>query len=144
MNRTLILFSCAAVLLQACVKDDAKTSSSTGSSGAETAISSPSGTTPAPSAVRVEIAPSLERSCRQICDRTRQLKCANVDKCFPNCLAMGSATPCTDEVLGFYECLVGQPLQNWECAPDGVAAIRKGLCNAEQGRTIACMETKLH
>jgi hypothetical protein len=56
---------------------------------------------------------------------------------------MGSQTPCTDEMLGFFQCLVGQPLQNWECAPDGVAAIRKGLCQGEQSRTVACMQEKM-
>jgi hypothetical protein len=95
------------------------------------------------SAARMEVAPGVERACRQICDRSRQLNCNSVDKCLPNCMAMGSATPCTNEIQDFYRCLVGQPVQNWECAPDGVAAIRAGFCDSEQGRTVVCMETKM-
>ena len=129
--------------LPACVKSDPPDPSST---EPRPARASPPGSAVAARAVgaaRIEITPSVERSCRQICDRSVLLRCASVDKCLPNCLAMGSATPCTDEILRFYDCLVAQPVQNWECAPDGVAAIKRGLCDAEQGRTVACMEAKL-
>jgi hypothetical protein len=127
----------------ACVKDDPNASAA--ESSAPPPSVKPAQASPANlAAQRIEIAPSLERSCRQICDRSLQLQCASADKCLPNCLAMGSATPCSDEMLGFYQCLIAQPVQNWECAPDGVAAIRRGLCGAEQERTVACMESKMH
>ena len=90
-----------------------------------------------------DVSPDIERSCRQICDRSRRLQCANTDKCMPNCLAMAQATPCSSEMRSLYECLKGQPIQNWECAPDGVAAIREGFCDGEQGRTVACMQAKM-
>jgi hypothetical protein len=93
--------------------------------------------------VQVDVPPSLERSCREICDRSRRLNCENVAKCMPNCLAMGSLTPCTEQISAFYRCLVGEPLQHWDCAPDGVAAIRNGFCDREQGATAACMEAKM-
>jgi hypothetical protein len=99
--------------------------------------------TPPSGVARVEVSQSLERSCREICDRSRRLNCENVAKCMPNCLAMGSLTPCTAEVSSFYDCLVSQPPQNWSCAPDGVAAIRAGYCDKEQGETVACMEAKM-
>ena len=98
---------------------------------------------PSSSMLRVEIPPALEGSCRQICERSRQLNCENAAKCMPNCLAMGSVTPCTAQILRFYGCLVGHPLRDWTCAEDGVAAIREGLCDEEQGQTVACMEAKM-
>jgi hypothetical protein len=93
--------------------------------------------------VRVEVPPELEQTCRRMCDRSVQLKCGNAAKCLPNCFAMASATPCTKEMLAMYQCLVGQPLDNWECAPDGVAAIKKGLCYEQQAAAVACMEAKM-
>ena len=95
------------------------------------------------SATPFDVSLEIERSCRQICDRSRRLQCAKTDKCMPNCLAMAKATPCSSEMHTLYECLKEQPIQNWECAPDGVAAIRDGFCDAEQGRTVACMQAKM-
>jgi hypothetical protein len=60
----------------------------------------------------------------------------------PNCLAMAVGTPCTDEFAALYACLVKEPPERWECAEDGVAAIRDGFCEKEQERAVGCMETK--
>jgi hypothetical protein len=98
---------------------------------------------PSAASGRIEVAPSLERSCREICGKSTQLGCQNASKCMPNCLAMGSVTPCTKEMLGFYQCLASQPAKNWECAPDGVAAIKAGFCDAEQAQTVACMKSSM-
>jgi hypothetical protein len=46
-------------------------------------------------------------------------------------------------MLRFYGCLVAEPLEHWECAPEGVAAIRDGFCQAEQRATVTCMEAKM-
>jgi hypothetical protein len=91
----------------------------------------------------VQIPASLERSCREICERSSRLNCENTPKCMPNCLAMGSVTPCTREMTAFYRCLVAEPLPHWQCAPNGVAAIQPGFCDDEQRRTVACMEAKM-
>jgi hypothetical protein len=129
-----------------CTQSETATQSSTSglaASGGATLVGS-SSAAPGASIARVEVPVSLERSCREICDRSRRLNCENVNKCMPNCLAMGSLTPCTDKITGLYQCLVGQPVQNWKCAPDGVAAIQPGFCDKEQGETVACMEAKMH
>lgn len=60
-----------------------------------------------------------------------------------NCIAMASVTPCSEALQSLYRCLVDQPLTHWECAEDGVAAIRDGFCDAEQGQAAACMEAKM-
>jgi hypothetical protein len=114
-----------------------------GTSGSDSAQNAVDGRASAAPITRVEISPSLERSCRTICDHSRRLGCENTAKCLPNCRAMGSATPCTEPILAMYQCLVAQPVQNWECAPDGVAAIRVGFCDAEQGQAVACMKAKM-
>jgi hypothetical protein len=44
--------------------------------------------------------------------------------------------------LAFYQCLVPQPIKNWECDEEGVAAIKPGICDKEQERAIQCMQAK--
>jgi hypothetical protein len=107
---------------------------------------------PAPSAAaapapRIELptpeaARAVERSCTSICDRSRALKCARANDCMPDCLAMAVGTPCADEFASLYRCLVKEPDAHWECADDGVAAIREGFCEKEQEKSVSCMEAK--
>jgi hypothetical protein len=100
----------------------------------------------APAAVpmgRLDVSPALERSCREICDRSHELRCAHAAQCMPNCMAGASMTPCNEPMATFYRCLVHHPVQNWQCGRDGVAAIREGFCDREQGEAVACMEAKM-
>ncbi len=132
--------------LSACTRGEARANaeggaSPTGSVGAQTSALGTSAVSSSGSLAPVS--QNLQRACKDICDRSRRLKCTHVDECLPNCIAMASATPCSEEVAVFYECLNRQPLQNWECAEDGVAAIRDGFCNKEQGRAVGCMEAKM-
>jgi hypothetical protein len=82
--------------------------------------------------------------CSSICSRSNELHCKHPETCLPNCLAMQAATPCGREFAGFYACLVGQPVAHFECDEEsGVAQIRDGYCDAEQERTVACMNEKM-
>jgi hypothetical protein len=96
---------------------------------------------PAPD--RVPVASVTQRDCDAICEHSRELGCKNAGDCMRNCMAMGALTPCTEPVAALYRCLVAQPTKNWECDEDGVAAIRQGFCDKEQGKTVACMEEKM-
>jgi hypothetical protein len=132
--------------VQACVKDAPADSSPSESASIGAA---PSRTDPSVDAgvstpnVRVEVSFDLERSCREICDRSRVLQCSNLSKCMPNCLGMGSLTPCSEPMQAFFQCLRKQPVANWQCAPEGVAAIRDGFCDKEQAETVQCMQAKM-
>lgn len=84
----------------------------------------------------------VKDSCASICERSHVLRCTNADQCLVNCVGAGTGTPCNAEFLAFYQCLVPQPIANWECAEDGVAAIKPGICNKEQERAVRCMESK--
>jgi hypothetical protein len=86
---------------------------------------------------------ATDRRCTDICERSRLLKCDHPEACKPNCMAMASLTPCSEEFVSFHKCLVGEPPQHWECAEDGVAAIRDGFCEAEQKRAANCMTAKM-
>jgi hypothetical protein len=39
--------------------------------------------------------------------------------------------------------MLREPIDHWECAEDGMGAIRDGYCNEEQGQAVACMEQKM-
>jgi hypothetical protein len=100
---------------------------------------------PAPLAARsaessIGVGRGIEHACDNICSRSRALKCPHVEECLPNCLGMASVTPCKPQFLAFYECLLEKPSKDWECSEDGVAAIRPGLCEREQGDAVACLE----
>ncbi len=83
---------------------------------------------------------ALTDTCARICENSRKLKCKSAGECEPNCLGMGSIRPCVDPVAALYTCLEKQPLERWECAEDGVAAIRVGYCDREQAAAVSCME----
>jgi hypothetical protein len=98
---------------------------------------------PQGSAATVLAASSIVSTCSEICRRSQELRCKNAHECEPNCRAMAALKPCRESVSALFGCLVRQPLTNWECAEDGVAAIREGFCEAEQARAVGCMEDKL-
>lgn len=128
--------------VQACVRDapaDSSPSESASISRGDPSVEAGVTTQNVP----VEVSFDLERSCREICDRSRVLQCSNLPKCMPNCLAMGSLTPCSEPMQAFFQCLRKQPVANWNCAPDGVAAIRDGFCDKEQAETVHCMQAKM-
>jgi len=107
-------------------------------------VSSPAAA-PAPTAsvnITVGAARDLENSCIGICQHSRALKCAHADECMKNCIAMAAGTPCMGEFTAFYGCLSKEPAEHWECAEDGIAAIREGYCEKEQERVAACMDAK--
>jgi hypothetical protein len=87
--------------------------------------------------------PVVRDACRSICERSRQLQCKNTRECLSNCLGMASLTPCSEPISQFFQCLVGEPLEHWECDEDGIGSIREGYCDSEQARAVSCAETKL-
>ena len=144
--------------LTACVRGEEPTAAGSGSFTASARPSTVAAPRPSPSAsplaiqakapgrdadTRSVVAPEVAQACTDVCARSRELKCAHANECRPQCLAMASLTPCGDPMLAFYRCLTTQPTKNWECADDGVAAIRDGFCDKEQGQVVACMQARM-
>jgi hypothetical protein len=96
----------------------------------------------ASSSVRAAKIDDVKNACTSICERSQVLRCLHADECLVNCVAAGSGTPCNAEFQAFYQCLVPQPIKNWECDEDGVASIKPGNCDKEQERAIQCMAAK--
>jgi hypothetical protein len=112
-------------------------------SQAEPAPAANSTATAATSSVpRAPLPLAVTEACTSICERSKVLKCKNADECLGECVTAATGTPCNAEFQAFYRCLVPQPAHNWECAEDGIAAIKPGLCDEQQERAIQCMEAK--
>jgi len=129
----------------ACAKDKREDSAVVASSrpALSAQAAAPSSRAPAPGAV-IEQATvhAIEKSCTSICERSQKLKCAHAADCQKGCIGMAIGTPCSEQFSGLYTCLLGEPVEHWECGEDGIAALREGYCNKEQEQTVTCMETK--
>jgi hypothetical protein len=88
--------------------------------------------------------PDIRSTCTKICEHSRVLRCQNASECELNCVAMATGTPCNSEFRALYGCLLQQPAANWECAEDGIAAVREGFCEAQQQSAVSCMQAKAH
>jgi len=53
---------------------------------------------------------------------------------------MAKIPGCTTQFERLYACLAAEPLAHWECAEDGVGAIRDGYCEKEQAAAVGCVE----
>ena len=87
---------------------------------------------------------ATRKSCAVLCERSVALKCKNPEGCLPNCLAMGSATPCNEPMSALFSCLVKADISRFECDDEtGFAQIREGYCEQEQASATRCLEAKL-
>lgn len=79
-------------------------------------------------------------ACDKICSRSRELRCPREALCLQGCAEMAQVPGCAPQFERLYACLASQPLSHWECAEDGVGAIRDGYCEKEQGAAAGCVE----
>jgi hypothetical protein len=86
--------------------------------------------------------PQLTASCDELCAHTKPLKCPRQDQCKASCVAMGNIPACADAFATLYGCLVHERIEHWECAEDGIAAIRDGYCESEQSAASRCLEAR--
>jgi len=84
----------------------------------------------------------LRAACDEICGRSRALACARKEDCLQGCFDMAGIEGCTAAFERLYSCLAAEPVAHWECAEDGVAAIRDGYCEKEQAGAARCVEAK--
>lgn len=53
------------------------------------------------------------------------------------CASMTSGI-CSKEIGAALECFSKQPVEHWECGPEGLPAIKSGYCEAEQAASAEC------
>lgn len=83
------------------------------------------------------------RKCEEICRIPAPLHCSHQDECLHGCESMATGPICKAEVNRMYDCLLRQPVQNWECDENGVGAIRDPFCDKEQAAAVKCIEANL-
>jgi hypothetical protein len=83
------------------------------------------------------------KKCDDICRIAEPLRCKNAAECKPRCQSMAALPVCKAEVASLFDCLIRQPIKNWECDEDGIGAIRDPLCGREQSGLASCVETNL-
>ena len=58
------------------------------------------------------------------------------------CLQMAGVPGCSQPFEQLYSCLAAEPVAHWECAEDGMGAIRDGYCEKEQSAAANCTAGK--
>jgi len=83
------------------------------------------------------------RKCEAICRIPVPLGCNHQDECVHGCESMATGPICKAEMSRMYDCLLRQPVENWECDENGVGAIRDPFCGKEQAAAVKCIEANL-
>lgn len=77
--------------------------------------------------------------CRTMCSHARELGCTGLSHCSESCAELLAAPECKAQLDVALGCMVREPREHWTCNEDGLASIRDGYCNAEQGAYIECL-----
>lgn len=78
--------------------------------------------------------------CERLCAHTAPLACSAHADCSASCVEMGtSAEACAPKLDTFMRCLVSRPLSDFECDDDGIASVKDGPCDVEQGAVAQCL-----
>jgi len=77
--------------------------------------------------------------CDTLCSRATELKCRAASACPAACREMYNQPTCQAEMRAALACFVSHPVTDWECDEDGMAAIKNGICDAEQGNVVSCI-----
>lgn len=78
--------------------------------------------------------------CERVCAHTAPLACSEQAECAASCAEMHrSVQTCKPKLEVFLRCLVSRPLTDFECDDDGIASIKDGPCDLEQGAVAQCL-----
>jgi hypothetical protein len=80
-------------------------------------------------------------SCATICEVTRPLACTKTADCVASCREMQGVTACKGEMASLLRCFAREPIAHWECNAEGEAALKNGICNAEQRLLVTCAQS---
>lgn len=80
--------------------------------------------------------------CPSLCVHTARQRCgAGERECLTACEQMLDAPICTELIQAAYRCMAAQGNDAFECGDDGIAAIKDGLCDQEQGAVARCLRS---
>ena len=84
--------------------------------------------------------PSDASICESMCEHSRSLACAAASRCAESCAALLEEQACREPLLRALRCMVAEPRSRWSCGEEGLASIESGLCDAEQGAFVGCLQ----
>lgn len=78
--------------------------------------------------------------CETICLRSKELNCKlQGEVCKAACIESRDVPVCFNEMAEVMGCVVKEPVANWECSDEDIAAVKDGYCQTEQERFIRCL-----
>jgi hypothetical protein len=81
-----------------------------------------------------------ENYCRIICNRSIMLGCRKAKAvCLLHCEETRAVPFCRKEMLSIMQCVVKEPIHNWECNDQDIASIKDGFCDDEQAVFMRCL-----
>lgn len=90
------------------------------------------------------MAAARKQACSVLCEKTAPLKCGAEAQCAEGCFESFNLPVCMQEMEQFLTCSTNAPLSDFVCNPDtGAAALKDGVCDAEQANIIRCMSQSL-
>lgn len=117
----------AATLLLGCEKSEQKGQEAGAAASAPLAATGKAG----------QVQPS--ELCQQVCRPALALSCGqSAEDCQEACRGMLGIPECGKVMVTALTCMARQPVANWECAADGAAEVKDGVCEAEQAAVADC------
>ena len=82
--------------------------------------------------------------CLSLCERNaKELGCHHPEDCKSSCKKLHESPVCGTPLKEFESCFLKEPREHWECDDfDGVPALKDGVCGAERGRVLACLQSQ--
>ncbi len=73
-----------------------------------------------------------------MCRVGQRLKCGASDELCQTACASMTRGVCAKELGATLECFAKQPVDHWECGPEGLPAVKSGFCDTEQAAAVDC------
>jgi len=79
--------------------------------------------------------------CERTCAFSRDLHCTASASCAEVCRDSMREMPCKELFASVVSCAAAQPIGQWECSEEGLAAIKDGPCDTQQSAFLSCLES---
>ncbi len=81
---------------------------------------------------------ALSDQCSKICARSAPLACVGGSECQSFCEELGTSLACHEQMTSVLTCFAEQGTERWECAEQGLPALKEGYCSGEQAAYRNC------
>jgi hypothetical protein len=78
--------------------------------------------------------------CRAICEKTKDMPCAQAESCMAACEETFGLPTCRGEFGAMLSCTESTPVEGFVCGDEQAPALAEGRCEAEQESATRCVE----